>query len=191
MTNITELINPSITILIFACIILGVFSFMIKAGVFDSDAKSANTDKIDSLGTQGVVSMPESKYEIEYHPDIEYNSKMNDLLLMQKACKNHLYKIKDDPEKTKERISVKSQLAQCEQAISDLMKTKSVDTYADKIEKINMLQHFKHREIVIKNAIYHLDGNFEKAKELSAYRGELKVVQGKITELEGELNIGE
>ena len=127
MTNITELINPSITILIIVSVIVGVFSFMIKAGVFDSDAKSTDTNKIDSLGTQGVVSMPESKYEIEYHPDIEYNTKMQDLKNWQKALKNQIYRIEGNHEKITEKKVLKMELAKCEQAISDLMKTKSVD----------------------------------------------------------------
>lgn len=117
--------TQAIIIILILSFIVGVFSYMIKSGVFDSDSNDKDT-KIDSLGTEGVVSMPEPKHEVEYHPDILYKSKMQDLLDLRKGLKNHLYKIEGNPDKVNERISVKKQLAMCETTISNLMAEKSI-----------------------------------------------------------------
>lgn len=114
--------TQTIIIILILSFIVGVFSYMIKSGVFDSDSN----EKIDSLGTQSVVSIPEPKYEVEYHPDTVMAIQKETLLNHRKALKNHLYKIEGNPDKTNERLAVKKELAQCETAISNLMAEKSI-----------------------------------------------------------------
>ena len=107
-------------IILILAFVIGIFSYMVKSGVFNVDKSEQdnpgsvidNSDRMDSLGTQGVVGLPGSN-------DEQAELRIKDLLNKQKYLRNRLYSIEGNPDKMGERCALKVELNKIEKELNN------------------------------------------------------------------------
>lgn len=109
----------SLIVILIVAFVVGIFSFMVKSGVFNVDKSEQdspgsvmdNSDRIDSLGTKGVVAFPGLNNE-------DAETKHKALLNQQKYLMNSIYALDGNPDKMNERYALKAELKKLENELS-------------------------------------------------------------------------